>query len=63
MDGVQDVFTRLEVLEVVIIRATGLIGVSLFCLLYIWNHVRSFKGSRRRRPKESKMKKEVEQPK
>jgi hypothetical protein len=57
MDGTQDIFTRLEVIEVVVIRATGLIGVSLFCLLYVWDHLKNFKGSRRRKQRESRAKK------
>lgn len=61
MDEMQELFTRLEVLEVFIIRATCLIGISLFCLLYVWNHIKNFKGSKRKKYRGRKMKKGSEQ--
>lgn len=61
MDGMQDIYTRLEILEAFIIRVTSLIGVSLFCLLYVWNHIKNFKGNKRKRSGCTKVKKSPEQ--
>lgn len=61
MDGMQDIYTRLEILEAVIIRLTSLIGVSLFCLLYVWNHIKNFKVNKRKRLGSNKAKKRPEQ--
>lgn len=61
MDGMQDIYTRLEILEAFIIRATSLIGVSLFCLLYIWNHIKDFKVNKRKRPGSNKVKESPKQ--
>jgi len=56
MDVMKAIVAHLDEVEALIIKATGLIAISLFCLVYIRNHVEGFgryeqKGKRRNKGK------------
>jgi hypothetical protein len=56
MDLMKTVLAHFDEIEALVIRATGLITISIFCLIYIRRHIREFnrgesKAKRRNRGK------------
>jgi len=49
MDTTQEIFTRFDAIEMILVRVTVLIGLFFFCALYLWSHVRELKGRKRNR--------------
>lgn len=50
MEGVHEVLERIDMVEVLIIRVSAMLGVILFCGLLIWSQVKDFaKGKGRKR--------------
>lgn len=59
MDIMYDILKRIDLLEVVIIRASALVGVLLFCSFVLWNQIKDFakhKKRRRRKPRDTEEK-------
>lgn len=42
MDELKNILSHFDLIEAFIIKTTLLIGVILFCLFYIWNHIKEF---------------------
>lgn len=54
MEGVHEILAKFDALELLIVRATGLIGVFLICLLITWRHIKSFGETKRNKQREDK---------
>lgn len=49
MDGVHEVLERIDLVELLIIRVSAMLGVLLFCGLLIWSQVKDFAKSKGRK--------------
>ncbi len=52
MESVDEILSKFDVLVLLIVRATELIGVLLICVLITWHHIKSFGGAKRNQRRE-----------
>jgi hypothetical protein len=43
MEEIKNILSHFDLIEAFVIKTTLLISVILFCLFYIWNHIKEFK--------------------
>jgi hypothetical protein len=54
MESINEILAKFDVLVLLIVRATELIGVLIICLLITRQHIKSFGGTKRKRPNVNK---------
>lgn len=57
MYEVQDLFTRFDQIEMLVIKTFGLIGLFLICFLVLWSHIQSIWEITKQNAKMSKRRK------
>jgi hypothetical protein len=43
MEEIKNILSHFDLIEAFVIKTTLLISVILFCLFYIWNHIKEFR--------------------
>ena len=43
MEELKNILSHFDLIEAFVIKTTLLISIVLFCLFYIWNHIKDFK--------------------
>jgi len=54
MEELKNILSHFDLIEAFVIKTTLLISIVLFCLFYIWNHIKDFKRKDKNDKKQEK---------
>jgi len=54
MEELKNILSHFDLIEAFVIKTTLLISIVLFCLFYIWNHIKDFKRKDKNGKKQEK---------